>query len=126
VSELDAVPFGTGQECHGITVGQFDLREVESDDTAFFQRVVKDIQVFPCDPAADAKNDTLLTRKSVDSARHGLCRLLPGWLNGKANASRNPLKMQQNARCRVDDDWWIWLIRLIWWIGLIRVNPAIL
>ena len=35
MSELDAIPFGTCQECHGITVGQFDLRKVESDDTAF-------------------------------------------------------------------------------------------
>jgi len=35
VSELDAIPFGACQECHGITVGQFDLGEVESDDTAF-------------------------------------------------------------------------------------------
>jgi len=34
VSELDAVPFGAGQESHGITVDQFDLGEVESDDTA--------------------------------------------------------------------------------------------
>jgi hypothetical protein len=25
--------FGACQECHGITVGQFDLGEVESDDT---------------------------------------------------------------------------------------------
>jgi hypothetical protein len=24
--------FGAGQECHGITVGEFDLGEVESDD----------------------------------------------------------------------------------------------
>jgi hypothetical protein len=35
VSELDAISFGSCQEHHGITVGQFDLREIESDDTAF-------------------------------------------------------------------------------------------
>jgi hypothetical protein len=36
VSELDATAFGACQERHGITVGQFDLGEVESDDTAIF------------------------------------------------------------------------------------------
>src|SRR6185436_752744 len=38
VSELDATAFGAYQECHGITVGQFDLGEVESDDTANCRR----------------------------------------------------------------------------------------
>jgi len=96
VSELDAVPFDAGQECHGITVGQVDLGEVESDDTAFFQRGAKDIQVFPRDPTADAKNDTLLERKSVDSARHDRVACCPRCLNGKPNASRSPPKTQQN------------------------------
>jgi hypothetical protein len=34
MSQLDAIPFGAGEEYHGITVGQFELREIESDDTA--------------------------------------------------------------------------------------------
>jgi hypothetical protein len=71
VSEIDAIPLGAGQERHGITVDQFDLREVESDDTAFLQRGAKDIQAFSGDPTTDAKNDTLFNRKSVDSACHG-------------------------------------------------------
>ena len=28
-------PSVRARNCHGITVGQFDLRQVESDDTAF-------------------------------------------------------------------------------------------
>jgi hypothetical protein len=56
VSEFDAIPFGAFQECHGITVDQFDLCEVESDDAAFLERDAKDIQVFPCNPTANAKN----------------------------------------------------------------------
>jgi hypothetical protein len=71
VSELDAIPFGACQDCHGIPVSQFDLREVESDDTAFLQRGAKDIQVFPGDPTTDAKNDIPFNQHSVDSARHG-------------------------------------------------------
>ena len=54
--------FGACQECHGITVDQFDLREVDSDDTAFLERGAKDIQVFPGDPTADAKNHTLFNQ----------------------------------------------------------------
>ena len=69
--------FGACQECHGITVDQFDLREVDSDDTAFLERGAKDIQVFPGNPATDAKNDTLFNRESVDSAGHGRVACCP-------------------------------------------------
>ncbi len=54
--------------------------------------------------------------------------LLPGCLTGKRDASRNPLKCSQNLTSsrlrlvRLVDLGWIWLI---WWIGLIRVNPVI-
>ncbi len=57
--EFDAVPFGAFQDFHGITVDQFDLGEIESDDTTVLQRDAKDIQVFSGDPTADAKNDTV-------------------------------------------------------------------
>jgi hypothetical protein len=71
VSKLDAIPLVVGQESHGITVDQFNFREVERDDTARRQRRAKDIQVFSGNPATDAKNDALFKRKSVDSAGHG-------------------------------------------------------
>jgi hypothetical protein len=77
VSEVDAIPFGACQERHGVTVGQVDLREVESDDTAFLQRGAKDIQVFPCNPTADAKNNTLFAQHSIDSASHGRVACCP-------------------------------------------------
>jgi hypothetical protein len=35
VSEFDAIPLGACQEFHGITVDQFDLCEVDGDNTAF-------------------------------------------------------------------------------------------
>jgi hypothetical protein len=94
VPELDAIPFGACQECHGIAVGQFHLGEVESDDTAFLQRRAKDIQVLSGDPTTDAKNDTLFNQHSVDSARHGRVSCCPDALYGKPNASHSPLKMQ--------------------------------
>ena len=59
MSKVDAISFGAAQERHGITVDQFDLRKVDSDDTVFFQRCAKDIQVFPGNATAEAKNDTL-------------------------------------------------------------------
>jgi hypothetical protein len=71
VSEVDAIPFGASQERHGITVDQFDLREVDCHNTVFLQRGAKDIQVFSGNATADAKNDTPFDWKSVDSARHG-------------------------------------------------------
>ena len=60
MSEVDAIPFGAGQEHHGITVDQFDLREVDRDDTVFLQRCAKDIQVVLGNATADAKNDTVV------------------------------------------------------------------
>jgi hypothetical protein len=95
VSELDAVLFGACQERHGITVGQLDLREVDGDDTAFLKRGAKDVQVFSCHPAADAKNDSLFNHDAVDSARHGRMACCPDRRTGKPNASWNPLKMRQ-------------------------------
>jgi hypothetical protein len=59
-------PSVRAREFHGITVHQFDLCEVESDDTAFLQRDAKDIHVFPCSPTADAKNGALFNRESID------------------------------------------------------------
>jgi hypothetical protein len=75
VPEADAIPFSAGQEHHGITVDQFDLCEVDRDDMVFLQRCAKDIQAFPGNPTADAKNDTASIREPVDSAGHngGLC-----------------------------------------------------
>jgi hypothetical protein len=74
VSEADSLPFSAAQEHHGITVDQFDLREVDGDDTVFLKRCAKDIQAFTGNPTADAKNDTVFIREPVDSAGHnGAC-----------------------------------------------------
>ena len=84
--------------------------------------------MFSCHPTADAKNGALFNRKSIDSGRHGRVACWPGCLNGKPDASRNPLKCSQNLMSsrlrlvRLVDLGWIWLI---WWIGLIRVNLVI-
>jgi hypothetical protein len=69
--EPDAIPFSAAQEHYGITVYQFDLREVDSDDTVFLKRCAKDIQVISGNATADAKNDTPFEWMSVDSACHG-------------------------------------------------------
>jgi hypothetical protein len=97
VSEVDAIPFSACQERHDITIDQFDLREVESDDTVFLQRCAKDSQVFSGHATADAKNDTLFHRESIDSARHGRVACCPMRLNRKRNATRNALEVQQNS-----------------------------
>ena len=98
MSEFDAIPFVEGQEFHGITVDQFDLCELDGDDTAFLQRGAKDIQVFPCNPTTDAKNDTLFNRKSVDSARHGraACCRRPHW-----QTERQPQLTENAAKARI-------------------------
>jgi hypothetical protein len=36
-------------------------------------RDAKDIQVFPCNPTADAKNGALFNRKSIDSSGRVAC-----------------------------------------------------
>jgi hypothetical protein len=36
-------------------------------------RDAKDIQVFPCNPTADAKNGALFNRKSIDSSGRVVC-----------------------------------------------------
>jgi len=77
VCEADAIRFSAAQEHYGITVDQFDLCEVDSDDTVFPKRCAKDIQVISGHATADAKNDTLFEWMSVDSACHG-GGLLPG------------------------------------------------
>jgi hypothetical protein len=88
--ERDAIPLGASQESHGITIDQLDVRQVDGDDTAILQRVAQDIQVFPLNPTADAKHDTLFNREPVDSARHGrmACCLMPRWANGTPAAVR--------------------------------------
>jgi hypothetical protein len=77
VSEADSIPFSAGQEHHGINVDQFELREVDGDDTVFLKRCAKDIQAFTGNPTADAKNDTVFIREPVDSAGHN-GSLFPG------------------------------------------------
>jgi hypothetical protein len=57
-------------KCHGITAGQFDLREIERDHRPFPSRGAKDIQVFPGDPTTDAKNDS--RDETVTSVLHYL------------------------------------------------------
>jgi hypothetical protein len=37
------------------------------------ERDAKDIQVFPCNPTADAKNGALFNRKSIDSSGRVAC-----------------------------------------------------
>ena len=112
VSELDAIPFGACQECHGIAVDQFDLCEVDSDDPAFLQRSAKDIQVFPRNPAADVKNDALFERKPVDSARHGCVAgcPMPHWqterqpqLDKKWSKSQDPSRVRTGETGRSGD-----------------------
>jgi hypothetical protein len=75
VSEADSLPFSAGKEHDGITVDQFNLGEVDGDDTVFLKCCVKNIQAFTGNPTADAKNDTVFIREPVDSAGHngGLC-----------------------------------------------------
>jgi hypothetical protein len=103
VSKFHALSFGACEECHDVTVDQFDLCEVESDDTVFLQGGAKDIQVFPCDPTADAKNDTVLNQKSVESAGHGCVRLLPDTPHWQSERHRSALKVQKKLMsCRLE------------------------
>ena len=99
MSEADSLPFSAGQEHHGITADQFDLREVDGDDTVFLKRCAKDIQAFTGNPTADAKNDTLFIRKPVDSAGHDAA-CSPVRVSGKPNARQNALKVQQKRMSR--------------------------
>ena len=91
MSEFDAIRFVEGQQFHRSTVDQLDLRELDGDDMAFRERGAKDFQVFPCNPTADAKNGacSIESRSILRVRSRGL---LPGCLNGKRDASRNPLK----------------------------------
>ena len=104
MSELDAIRFGECQEFHGITVDQFDLREVDGDDTAFLQRGAKDIQVFASNPTTDAQNDTLFNRKPVDSAGHGrvACCPTPQWQTGRQpQLTENAAKARDPVACEL-------------------------
>jgi hypothetical protein len=99
VSECDAIRFNEGQEFHRITVDQFDLREVDGDDTDFLECDAKDFQVFPCNPPTDAESNTPFNRKSVDSARHGraACCPLPHW-----QTERQPNRMENAAKAKIE------------------------
>jgi hypothetical protein len=97
VSEFDATRFVECQELHGITIDELDVRELDGNDTALLERHAKDVQVFPCDPPADAQNDTLINRKPIDSAGHARWPVRPP-LNGKPGATRHPSKTPQESR----------------------------
>ena len=70
MSELDAVCFVDRQELHDITVDQLEVGELDGDDTAILERGAKYVQVFSCNPPTDVQHQTLVSWKSVDSARH--------------------------------------------------------
>jgi hypothetical protein len=70
MSKLDAVCFVNRQELHSISVDQLEFSEFDGDDTSFLERGAKYVQVFPCNPPTDAQHQTVVRRKSVDSARH--------------------------------------------------------
>jgi hypothetical protein len=65
------------------------------------------------------KDHTLFGRTPVDSARHWLASPVFGCLQWQAERQLKSAETAAKTRCRDDDDWWIWLIRLIrliWWM----------
>ena len=101
--EFDPARFSDGEEHHGLTVDQLDLREVDGDDTALLTRGAKDFQVVPCNPAADAQNDTPFEPNSVDSAGH---RLVAGRSTyGKRDARWRPTESDADSRIQWMRNW---------------------
>ena len=103
MSEADSISFTAGQEHHGITVDQFDLREVDGDDMVFLKRCAKDIQASTGDPTADPKNDTVFIREPVDSASHDAA-CSPVRVSGKPNAIAKCTESAAKAHVTFDRD----------------------
>ena len=99
--ELDPARFFDGEQRHGITVDQLDGRKVDGDDTAVFKRGAKDFQVVPCNPAADAQNDTPFDCQPVDPACHGFVAYAP--LGQTARHTRST-ENGANPRMSVDQE----------------------
>ena len=93
--EFDAVGFGLCQKPHSLTVDQLYLCEFDGGDTAFGERDAKDLQVFRGDSTADVKEQTVVSRQSVDSARHGSRRLSSSDFTGKPDAIRKSLTRRE-------------------------------
>jgi hypothetical protein len=98
VREFDPARFGDGEEHHGITVDQLDLREVYGDDTALLERRAKDVHVVPGNPPTDAQDDIPLDPNSVDPAGHRrvACRAT----YGKRDANEKLTESGANSRSR--------------------------
>jgi hypothetical protein len=66
----DSFGFGFSQKPDSFAVDQLQLREFDSNDTAFVERGANDLQIFRPDLTADGKDQTVFRRNVVDSARH--------------------------------------------------------
>lgn len=66
--DLDAFSFRLCQKRQGVRVDQLHLCEFDGNNRASVECGANDFQVFCGDAAADAKDQTLSGRKSVDSA----------------------------------------------------------
>jgi hypothetical protein len=67
------------------SLDQLEFSELDGDDTAVLERGAKYVQIFRCEPTADVKDETLFSRKSIDSPRHWLGAPVrtpraPGWV----------------------------------------------
>jgi hypothetical protein len=71
-SQFDALGFGLCEKLHRVTVNQLYLCEFDGDDTASLERAANNLQVFRRNPTTHVKNQTVFSRKSVDSAGHWL------------------------------------------------------
>jgi hypothetical protein len=89
-------PLDLRQQRHGITVGQFNLRKVDSEDAAFSQRSAKDMQAFAGDATTDAENDTLFNQHPIDSVGHVSVPAvrIANWQGG-----RQPAIRQKGSKC---------------------------
>ena len=85
--QFDSFGFRPNKNLHSVTADQLYLCEVDGDDSASVERHANELKIFLCKPAANAKQQTLFSRKSVDSIRHWLARR-PFDFNGNRHAIR--------------------------------------
>ena len=83
--EFDPFGFGPDQKLHSIIANQLYLGKFDGDESASIKRHANEFQIFRCQPTADRQDQTLFSRNSIDSVRHGLafaCRLRFSMANG--------------------------------------------